>query len=43
VDTGNQSVSALAHRLEQKLAQHASSVRPAHVEAPASEAKTCAP
>ena len=43
VDTGNQSVSALAHRLEQKLAQHATNVRPTEVEASMSQAKTCAP
>ena len=40
VDTGNQSVSALAHRLEQKLAQHATRARSAEVEAPASQAKS---
>lgn len=40
VDTGNQSVSALAHRLEQKLAQHATRVRSTEVEAPASQAKS---
>ena len=42
VDTGNQSVSALAHRLEQKLAQLA---MPAHLEetAAAANTKTCAP
>ena len=43
MDTGNQSVSALAHRLEQKLAQHATNVRPTEVEASMSQAKTCAP
>jgi shikimate kinase len=43
VDTGNQSVSALAYRLEQKLAQ---SGMPAHLrqgEADATKTKTCAP
>jgi shikimate kinase len=44
VDTGNQSVSALAHRLEQKLAQYATGARPADVEASlAVRAKSCAP
>jgi shikimate kinase len=43
VDTGNQSVSALAHRLEQKLAQHATRVRSAELAAPISSVKTCAP
>ena len=42
IDTGNQSVSALAHRLEQKLAQLASKPGGAG-EAPVQESKTCAP
>jgi shikimate kinase len=40
VDTGNQSVSALAHRLEQKLAQLATGRSPAAIGASASRAKT---
>ena len=47
VDTGNQSVSALAHRLEQKLAQLAGARDPSEEHAPdgqrALAGKTCAP
>ena len=42
MDTGNQSVSALAHRLEQKLAQHTAAAWRAPAEETA-QAKTCAP
>jgi shikimate kinase len=43
VDTGNQSVSTLAYRLEQKLAQFTHTSRPAEVEAATANTKTCAP
>ena len=44
IDTGNQSVSALAHRLEQKLAQLAGTSKPAaDADAAALADKTCAP
>jgi shikimate kinase len=45
IDTGNQSVSALAHRLEQKLAQLAAARAPNETEAPplTVEDKSCAP
>jgi shikimate kinase len=42
MDTGNQSVSALAHRLEQRLAQRAIGGHPPEIET-AAQAKTCAP
>jgi len=43
IDTGSQSVSALAHRLEQKLAQLASAGCTPRLDAHATDAKTCAP
>ena len=43
VDTGSQSVSALAHRLEQKLAQLAASARLTETPPAALAGKTCAP
>ena len=43
VDTGNQSVSALAYRLEQKLAQFGMPVHLRQSEAGAANTKTCAP
>jgi shikimate kinase len=43
VDTGNQSVSALAYRLEQKLAQFAMPVPLRQSDAGTTDTKTCAP
>jgi shikimate kinase len=43
VDTGNQSVSALAHRLEQKLTQLGMPAQLRQSEAGATNSKTCAP
>jgi shikimate kinase len=43
VDTGNQSVSALAHRLEQKLAQVTAASCARETEATIANTKTCAP
>lgn len=43
VDTGNQSVSALAHRLELKLAQLTASPKPHAADASTTDSKTCAP
>ena len=43
VDTGSQSVSALAHRLEQKLSQFAASARLPEAPPAALAGKTCAP
>jgi shikimate kinase len=43
VDTGNQSVSSLAHRLEQRLAQFGGAVHLRPSEAGATNTKTCAP
>jgi shikimate kinase len=43
VDTGSQSVSALAHRLEQKLAQLAAAKCASELDPHAADVKTCAP